>query len=249
MDTAEDTPALNATAAVDDPDDYLGAAMLSIADVAPRAEKLVLREEIRRFFMDQQEWHLVLKQGYVPDNVIAAVGTTLPNWMRNWEKIAKHFRIMNWWEHHKNMYPHIYIVACKLLAAPDSNGFQERTFSAATWMDGKLKTRQTDATFQLKVLLYKNQEFIRECKFRATEEHKRKARANALQAFKDTFAARKAEIDKANAEKESSEESSDEENEAQMENVTVSVLPDDDESEELYDDLELLLMDFMDNEE
>jgi hypothetical protein len=43
---------------------------------------------------------------------------------------------------------------------PDSNGHQERTFSAATWMDGKLNSMQKDLTFQMKVLMYKNEDFL-----------------------------------------------------------------------------------------
>jgi hypothetical protein len=81
--------------------------------------------------------------------------------MKNYQLIAEHFDVMDWWErfgkeNHKLIYP----VACCILALPDSNGHQERTFSAATWMDGKLQKRQSDMTFQMKVLLYKNAEFL-----------------------------------------------------------------------------------------
>ena len=44
---------------------------------------------------------------------------------------------------------------------PDSNADQERTCSAATWMDGKLNKKQSDLTFQMKVLLYKNKGFLK----------------------------------------------------------------------------------------
>ena len=70
----------------------------------------------------------------------------------------------------------IYPVACCILALPDSNGDQERTFSAATWMDGKLSTKQNDITFQMKVLACKNSEFLNEHKGHV-EEHYIKAAA------------------------------------------------------------------------
>ena len=80
----------------------------------------------------------------------------------SWLVFAKHFDVMEWWESvGKKSFPLIYNVACLILPLPDSNGDQERTFSAATWMDGKLKKRQSDLTFEMKVLLYKNTEFLR----------------------------------------------------------------------------------------
>lgn len=54
---------------------------------------------------------------------------------------------------------------------------QERTFSAATWMDGKLNARQNEFTFEMKVLLYKNQAFLEEFKQEVLEESKRAAAA------------------------------------------------------------------------
>ena len=54
----------------------------------------------------------------------------------------------------------MYSVAMRYLSIPDSNGDQERTFSCGTWMDGRLKGRQNDATFEHKVLIKKNSDFI-----------------------------------------------------------------------------------------
>ena len=79
----------------------------------------------------------------------------------NWPIMCHNFDVMHWWETTgKVLHPHVYPVACCILAMADSNGSQERTFSAATWMDGRLKTRQSDFTFQSKVTLYKNQGFL-----------------------------------------------------------------------------------------
>ena len=75
--------------------------------------------------------------------------------------IAKNFDVLEWWRNTgRHQFPLIYPVAMCILSLPDSNGHQERTFSAATWMDGKLKSRQKDITFQMKVLIYKNADFL-----------------------------------------------------------------------------------------
>ena len=71
-------------------------------------------------------------------------------------KICLGFDIMEWWEDYgKDKFPRIYMIACLILALPDSNGSQERTFSACTWMDGKLKKNQGEGTFQMKCVLNK----------------------------------------------------------------------------------------------
>lgn len=89
------------------------------------------------------------------------IGGSSESWVARCELIAKHFDVFKWWESiGKSQFPWIYLVACRILSLPDSNGDQERTFSAATWMDGKLSTRQSDLTFGMKVLLYKNQDFL-----------------------------------------------------------------------------------------
>jgi hAT family C-terminal dimerisation region len=77
------------------------------------------------------------------------------------EFIMKNFDLIEWWRNTgKSQYPMIYPVAMCILSLPDSNGHQERTFSAATWMDGKLNSMQKDLTFQMKVLMYKNEDFL-----------------------------------------------------------------------------------------
>ena len=79
--------------------------------------------------------------------------------VESWLVFAKIFDAIEWRETvGKKSFPLIYNVACLILPLPDSNGDQERTFSAATWMDGKLKKRQSDLTFGMKVLLYKSSE-------------------------------------------------------------------------------------------
>ena len=89
------------------------------------------------------------------------VGIDCLGWTGNVEFIARHFDVIEWWAlHGKEQYPLIYPVAMCMLSLPDSNGHQERTFSAASWMDGQLNSMQQEVTFQMKVLIYKNEAFL-----------------------------------------------------------------------------------------
>jgi hAT family C-terminal dimerisation region len=89
------------------------------------------------------------------------IGNTRKQWLDNTALIAKHFDVIEWWKTTgKTTYPLIYPIAMCILSLPDSNGHQERTFSAATWMDGLLNNRQKEITYRMKVLLYKNEVFL-----------------------------------------------------------------------------------------
>ena len=91
------------------------------------------------------------------------IGNTPAEWIENIEAFAKHFDPIDWWEEvGRQRFPLMYPVAMRALSLPDSNGDQERTFSCGTWMDGKLSTRQSDATFEQKVLIKKNADFIQQ---------------------------------------------------------------------------------------
>jgi hypothetical protein len=117
------------------------------------------------------------------------VGNNECDWAKNMDNIAEHFDVFNWWEiTGKSSYPLIYPVAIRILSLPDSNGHQERTFSAATWMDGKLNSRQNDMTFQMKVLLYKNQAFLEEHKKDVLEENRNAAAARTKAFLKSSVA-------------------------------------------------------------
>jgi hAT family C-terminal dimerisation region len=240
---------------LEDPDDLVAMALLAYRrrrGASPtKTGQDVLKAELTNYCKFQQEWHKVLRLGGVHEDVIKKVGTNVDDWIANWTTIAEHFSPMKWWEDNKTRFPHIYIIACQIICAPASNGYQERTFSAATWMDGKLSTRQTDATFQMKVLLYKNQDFIRDSKFRATEEHKKLAREKSLKALNESIAQRKLELEEAKKlaaakkQENDSETSSDEEN-VEVQTGTVSVVPEED-SDDAYenDDMESLMMDVL----
>jgi len=109
-------------------------------------------------------------------DVSKEVGMTKGKWIENVQLVIKNFDVFKWWEDcGKEQFPLIYPIACRILALPDSNGGQERTFSAATWMDGKLNSQQSDLTFQMKVLLYKNQQFLNEHRVNVLEDNRKAA--------------------------------------------------------------------------
>ena len=96
--------------------------------------------------------------------------------MKNWETISKNFDVLYWWvKVGRDLFPLIFPVAMSILSVPDSNGKQERTFSAATWMDCKLNKRQSMLTFQSKVLLHQNKGFLVRYKDDIQEAYKAQA--------------------------------------------------------------------------
>jgi hAT family C-terminal dimerisation region len=114
------------------------------------------------FFSQKFQVHQVIsgQRSKVAD-AAKKVGSNRDQWLNNVELIASLFDVMEWWRNTgMTQYPLIYPVAMCILSLPDSNGHQERTFSAATWMDGNLVTMQKEVTFQIKVLLYKNEKFL-----------------------------------------------------------------------------------------
>lgn len=132
--------------------------------------------ELRSWISKKLEWSAVL--GAMGKERLELIGNDRNAYRRNWELIAKEFNIMEWWETcGKQSFPKIYIVACVVLPLPESNGSQERTFSTATWMDGKLNNRQTDKTFEMKVILHQNAEFLRKTKTAIKEEQMTRAEA------------------------------------------------------------------------
>jgi hAT family C-terminal dimerisation region len=139
---------------------------------------------------DEDDWDPVYRQVHsffnqqfdprscMPMKTHTSVGTNKLEWAKQFEVIVEHFDVFKWWETiGKKLFPLIYPVAIRILSLPDSNGNQERTFSAATWMDGKLNSRQNDMTFQMKVLLYKNQGFLEEHQREVLEENRKAAAA------------------------------------------------------------------------
>ena len=131
----------------------------------------------------------------VPLEVLASIGTTPQDWMKNWEVIAKYFDVLEWWHNTgKMLYPLIHPVACFILCLPDSNGEQERNFSTGNWADGNLQQRQTDLTFQMKVLIQSNMDFIME-HLDNVEKEQRKAAEKRTRELLDMFASKKKSSD------------------------------------------------------
>ena len=113
--------------------------------------------DIRNALVQQES----MKDVKLPPGTLDKIGPTDEQWMANWETVSLNFDVLHWWVHvGRELYPLIFPVALLILSVPDSNGKQERTFSAASWMDGKLSKRQSGMTFQSKVLLYKNKGFL-----------------------------------------------------------------------------------------
>jgi hAT family C-terminal dimerisation region len=132
-----------------------------------------VKSQVSAFFNQQFD-----PRSGMPLETHSLVGATKSTWIKEWDTVVEHFDIFKWWESiGKSSFPLIYPVAIRILSMPDSNGHQERTFSAATWMDGKLNARQNEFTFEMKVLLYKNQAFLEEFKQEVLEESKRAAAA------------------------------------------------------------------------
>ncbi|CAB9531903.1 expressed unknown protein [Seminavis robusta] len=112
----------------------------------------------------------------VDKDELLKIGNKKEDWIKHVDFIAEKFDIMEWWEDTgKEEFPLLYPIACIVLALPESNGDQERTFSGATWMDGKLNSKQTDITFQMKVLTYKNRAFLRQHRHLVSVARKRVA--------------------------------------------------------------------------
>jgi hypothetical protein len=106
--------------------------------------------------------------------------------------IASTFDVIEWWRNTgKSQYPLIYPVAMCILSLPDSNGHQERTFSAATWMDGKLNSMQKDITFQMKVLIYKNENFLERYSGKMNPKHLENAEKKTRELLKKHIGSKK----------------------------------------------------------
>jgi hypothetical protein len=137
----------------------------------------VVTAEVDRFFDHRIQWSQYILKTTANELLAHSIGKNTKEWQKNIMMIAKVFDVMKWWEDvGKEDFPHIYLMACLNLAVPDSNGDTERMFSAATWMDDKLKKRQSDATFEMKVLLYWNRNFLKRVRIDMDESSKEVAK-------------------------------------------------------------------------
>ena len=140
-----------------------------------------VKAQLNRFFtqeFDVLTFMAETQSNKVSKEVISTLGTQTFQWVANLDKIMQLFDVREYWEKKgKREFPLVYGCAARILALPDSNAALERTFSAATWMDGKLKSHQKDMTFQMKVLTYKNREFVAEMRRRGFIQEERLALA------------------------------------------------------------------------
>jgi hypothetical protein len=187
----------------DDDDDKIESTAATVNEV---------KAELEIYLNYTHDWSCNCASDGASIQLLKIIGTKKRQWIDNWESIAEIFHVMKWWEAHKNTFPNIYIVACHILASPDSNANQERTFSAATWFDGKLSNRQNDATFQMRVLLYKNAEFIKNTKMAISEHYKNMARENSIELLKECMAAKQEEKKKQAAKEKAAKELAKEKN-------------------------------------
>ena len=147
-----------------------------------------IKHEVDRFFSKEFDVRSIPlgQTDPVDSSVIERIGHTRDDWGNDWPLIAEHMDVFDWWERFgKTTYPMMYPIAISILAVPESNDGQERTFSMGTWNDTPLKRRQKDATLQQKAVLTVNKKFIATHKLIAEEQHK----VEAANRFKRMIAA------------------------------------------------------------
>jgi hypothetical protein len=135
-----------------------------------------VKREVESFFSQTIDWPEQLKTQGVAPKIIKAIGGNASMWQVNYELIAANFDVFEWWHREgRQKYKMIFVVACTILTLPESNGRQERTFSACTWMDTDLGTNQAAVTLEMKALLYENRKFIKQVQPHLYGEHKKMA--------------------------------------------------------------------------
>ena len=138
-----------------------------------------VKTEVEKFFKQSIDWPQQLEDQGVGPDIIKSIGEDEADWQANYELIASHFDVFEWWHREgKIKFKMIFIVACTILSLPESNGRQERVFSGAGWIDAKLSNRQAEVTFEMKALLYSNRVFI-ECARRYQYDSQKKLAAEA----------------------------------------------------------------------
>ena len=241
QDGAEETPIV----VVDDEDDPLGALRAEQhnkrTDSGDEDENKV-DAEIKRFFNQNINWNNQLKTKNVKKDVLDAIGDTTKQYQKNIPMIAEHFDVMTWWfEIGKNDFPLIHLVASMVLACPDSNGHQERTFSACTWMDDPLKRSTHGPTFEMKALLYRNKDFLDKYAAMALQDQQRTRAAAATRTLLNQkqikVTAEERSVQSALRKERNEEETDSDDEDAAMIAKAMAAGSDDEDSDEEYSDL------------
>lgn len=78
--------------------------------------------------------------------------------------MSKNIDPLDWWRNSENQarFPTIFNFACRILALPAANGFQERVFSRSRYIDTYLRQNLSERKFECLTLLAFNQEFLEE---------------------------------------------------------------------------------------
>lgn len=144
---------------------------------ATESEKsCAVTREVDAFLELKINWQTELQIQQVSDKVVRSIGDNENAWLNSFEIIAKHFDPFKWWHRvGKLNFKLLFPVVVALLTLPESNGRQERTFSAATWFDTKLGINQLTATHEIKVMLYENRFLVEAVKTHMTGEYSKLA--------------------------------------------------------------------------
>lgn len=81
--------------------------------------------------------------------------------MQNPEFVSGNICILKWWKRNQSRFPILASIALRVLAKPDSNGFQERVFSKAKIVDSALRQRLDRFKYEMLVLQAVNHSWLR----------------------------------------------------------------------------------------
>ena len=75
--------------------------------------------------------------------------------------ISSKFDLREWWLHSRSNHSIVYVAVPTLVSLPNSNAFQERTFSTCTYFDDPLRQRLKRERFEMAVLLAVNEALLK----------------------------------------------------------------------------------------
>ena len=107
---------------------------------------------------------------------LVTIGAVSDAWAEQVLFMSEFFDPFDWWEVNKANFTLIYPVAVLYMMIPDSNGYQERLFSGGQWIDDKLRTSQSDATFEMKSVMHANRQYSDFFDSNMEEHHREKER-------------------------------------------------------------------------
>jgi hypothetical protein len=154
----------------DDDDDKIVASVRRNKTTAPSAQQRptititkltpaqLADEEINRWINQVIDWNDVLHQ----QKLAPEKWNSKKLEARNPFYLVEVVDVLAWWHTHANEFRLISRVAQRYLALPDANGFQERAFSCAKFVDHALRQRLSASKFEMLTLLAFNKEYIQQ---------------------------------------------------------------------------------------